>query len=158
MKTNRKNRIYSKTTPQKTKKNRDKISIYKYLHEDVTVSKSCNIQSEYIRDSIKYMFLANGGAITAFLIKFDTYEFRIPLILFSFGVAYSILVSIFMHIRFNICNINLSMKIDVQLFKIVKKISIVTFGIFIYIPVILFLFGIMETISVFIQNTSVPSI
>lgn len=118
------------------------------------------IQFEYIKESIRYMFLANGGAITAFLIKFDTHKFQKPLILFSFGVAYTIIIPIIMHLKSSIDYISCmeNTEIEKKIIKILlKPISMILFTILIYMPVILFITGIIETVGIFNQSISQPS-
>ena len=128
-----------------------------YENNTLDINNIYNIQFEYIKESIKYMFLANGGAITAFLIKFDTYKFRIPLLLFSFGVAYTMFIPIIMYLKSSIDYISCmkNTEIEKNIIKILlKPISMIFFTILIYVPVIFFIAGIIETIDIFNQSIS----
>lgn len=109
----------------------------------------------YLRDAIKYMVYANGGAITGVLIKFDINKFYLPLAVFSFGVAYSLMIPIFMYfntkylLQDSIQNNSSPLSYGKRHPTIDKILRFIIFLI-VYFPMLCFCYGIYLAISIFL--------
>lgn len=82
--------------PKRTKKCIGKKSKVDYTEECKLIHSNGIIFAE---QSIRYMFYSNAGAITYVLLRFNLEKFFIPLLVFSCGIAYTILISLYMYTR-----------------------------------------------------------
>lgn len=105
---------------------------------------------EYSKISIQYMFLANGGAVTTLLLRFEIKNYFIPIMLFSFGVAYSVLIPIVMYFRYKNELSNNKFRNVNNIVSIHKSTSYRFLMLCaMYLPMLFFIFGIMMTIDIF---------
>ncbi len=109
-----------------------------------------NSKLEFLKESIKYMFLANGGAITTLLLKFDVDKFIIPLYIFTFGVLYTIFIPVFMYFKTkNMLYLEPENKINNVIDIKHNKYTAIFFRfvtlVIIYIPMLIFFYGIDAT-------------
>ena len=99
------------------------------------------------------MFIANAGAITSFLIKLDINTFKLPIFIFSIGVAYALFIPILMYFLTDISNYD-PPKIDILkkfydfIYLTAKKCKKYVVIFIIYMPMIFFIFGIMTTLKI----------
>lgn len=114
-------------------------------------------QVEFMKLAIHCMLIANGGAISTVLIKFNDSKMFYPLLIFSFGVAYTILVPIRMYIKAK-DKLEVSQKKQISPFD--KKIHnrlynfiIETFTVLIiYMPVLFFIYGVFAAEEIILNG------
>ena len=111
-----------------------------------------NSNTDFLRDSIKYMFYANAGAITGVLIKLDIQTYQFPIFIFAFGIAYTLIIPIFMfsHTKYMISRSfkNKRSPFDskqYQYFDIVIRIIIMSL---VYTPILFFVYGLIVTFNI----------
>lgn len=130
----------------------------KLKHEEMLIYHNDKIN--FLRDTIKYMFYANSGAIIYVLLKFsDVLKYKVPILIFSFGVSYTILLPVLlysktMHIILSCINDNsspLKWYCDHKTMGIFLRVIII---LAIYIPVLAFVSGVMFSGYIMINDSN----
>lgn len=114
-----------------------------------------NSNTEFLRDSIKYMFYANAGAITGVLIKLDIQTYLFPIFIFAFGIAYTLIIPIFMFSNTKYI-ISKSFKnkyspFDSKLYPYFDIFMRIIIMILVYVPILIFIYGLIVTLNIILD-------
>ncbi|WP_300881509.1 hypothetical protein [uncultured Desulfovibrio sp.] len=114
-----------------------------------------NSNTVFLRDSIKYMFYANAGAITGVLIKLDIQTYKFPIFIFAFGIAYTLIIPIFMfsHTKYIISKSfkNKRSPFDSKSYPYFDMAMRIIIMILVYVPILFFVYGLIATFDIILN-------